>query len=197
MDDAAMPPFSPAERELLAELDDVQCTCGGQARPVHGCPPCAAQLIKRLQAEIVSLQIIADEALTAASTQPADSRHDHGGAREHAQRLLRDYFRAAFVGAGLAWHDEHDAQIGAIIDSMVTAAQARTPSRRQLRQVNIYEAKTTLSRLVDEVNAGSDIIIARNGRPVAQLIPCREDHQTTLHRRGDAGHPAPHARSGQ
>jgi len=62
MDDAVTLPFSAAERELLAELDDARCTCGGGG-PVHCCPPCAEQLIKRLHAEIVSLQVIAGEAL--------------------------------------------------------------------------------------------------------------------------------------
>jgi prevent-host-death family protein len=38
-------------------------------------------------------------------------------------------------------------------------------------QVNIYEAKTRLSQLVDQAAAGEDVIIARNGRPVARLVP--------------------------
>ena len=35
--------------------------------------------------------------------------------------------------------------------------------------VNIYEAKTQLSRLVDRAAAGDDIVIARNGKPIARL----------------------------
>lgn len=35
--------------------------------------------------------------------------------------------------------------------------------------VNIYEAKTQLSRLVDQAAAGKEIIIARAGKPVARL----------------------------
>ncbi len=35
--------------------------------------------------------------------------------------------------------------------------------------VNIYDAKTQLSRLVDQAAAGKDVIIARGGRPVARL----------------------------
>jgi len=38
-------------------------------------------------------------------------------------------------------------------------------------QVNIYEAKTRLSQLLDQATAGEDVIIARNGRPVARLVP--------------------------
>ncbi|MGQ0674580.1 MAG: type II toxin-antitoxin system Phd/YefM family antitoxin [Rhodospirillales bacterium] len=40
------------------------------------------------------------------------------------------------------------------------------------KQVNIYEAKTNLSRLVDEAAAGEEILIARHGRPVAKLVAC-------------------------
>lgn len=36
--------------------------------------------------------------------------------------------------------------------------------------VNIYEAKTQLSKLVDQAAAGKDVVISRNGRPVARLI---------------------------
>jgi prevent-host-death family protein len=39
------------------------------------------------------------------------------------------------------------------------------------RTVNIHEAKTHLSRIVDEVAAGSEVIIARAGKPVARLVP--------------------------
>lgn len=37
-------------------------------------------------------------------------------------------------------------------------------------QVNIHEAKTHLSRLVDRAAAGEEIVIARSGRPVARLV---------------------------
>jgi prevent-host-death family protein len=36
--------------------------------------------------------------------------------------------------------------------------------------VNVYAAKTHLSRLIDQVNAGEEIVITRHGRPVARLI---------------------------
>ena len=39
------------------------------------------------------------------------------------------------------------------------------------RQVNVHEAKTHLSRLLDDVQAGQDIIIARAGKPIARLVP--------------------------
>lgn len=40
-----------------------------------------------------------------------------------------------------------------------------------MKQVNIHAAKTHLSRLLDEVAAGEEVVIARSGRPVARLVP--------------------------
>jgi prevent-host-death family protein len=37
--------------------------------------------------------------------------------------------------------------------------------------VNIYEAKTNLSSLVDRAAAGEEIIIAKSGEPKARLVP--------------------------
>ncbi len=37
--------------------------------------------------------------------------------------------------------------------------------------VNIHEAKTHLSRLVEEVAAGAEIVISKNGVPRAKLVP--------------------------
>lgn len=37
--------------------------------------------------------------------------------------------------------------------------------------VNIHDAKTHLSRLVARVEAGEEIVLARDGRPVARLVP--------------------------
>ena len=39
--------------------------------------------------------------------------------------------------------------------------------------VNVHEAKTHLSRLLAQVEAGEEITIARNGKPVARLVPCK------------------------
>ena len=40
-----------------------------------------------------------------------------------------------------------------------------------MKSVNIHEAKTHLSRLVERVEAGEEIIIAKAGRPAARLVP--------------------------
>jgi prevent-host-death family protein len=37
--------------------------------------------------------------------------------------------------------------------------------------INIHEAKTHLSRIVEDVAAGAEVIIAKAGRPVARLVP--------------------------
>jgi prevent-host-death family protein len=42
-----------------------------------------------------------------------------------------------------------------------------------MRKVNIHEAKTTLSQLVEAAEAGEDVLIARAGRPVARLTRVR------------------------
>lgn len=36
--------------------------------------------------------------------------------------------------------------------------------------VNVHQAKTQLSRLLERVEAGEEIVIARNGKPVARLV---------------------------
>jgi prevent-host-death family protein len=40
-----------------------------------------------------------------------------------------------------------------------------------MKQVNMHEAKTRLSKLVELVERGERVVIARNGKPVAELIP--------------------------
>jgi len=41
-------------------------------------------------------------------------------------------------------------------------------------QVNIHEAKTHLSRLLEKVQAGEEITISKAGKPVARLVPYKE-----------------------
>ena len=43
-----------------------------------------------------------------------------------------------------------------------------------MRTVNIHAAKTHLSRLVEQVAAGEEIVIAKAGKPVARLCPLAE-----------------------
>jgi prevent-host-death family protein len=44
-----------------------------------------------------------------------------------------------------------------------------------MRKVNLYEAKTHLSRLVDDALAGEEIVIARSGKPLVRLTPWRAE----------------------
>ena len=41
------------------------------------------------------------------------------------------------------------------------------------KTVNIHEAKTHLSRLLEEVRKGDEVIIAKAGKPLARLTPIR------------------------
>ncbi|HUF64621.1 MAG TPA: type II toxin-antitoxin system Phd/YefM family antitoxin [Gemmatimonadaceae bacterium] len=43
--------------------------------------------------------------------------------------------------------------------------------RRRKATVNIYEAKTHFSDLIDQVAKGEEIVISRRGKPVARLAP--------------------------
>jgi prevent-host-death family protein len=39
-----------------------------------------------------------------------------------------------------------------------------------MRQINIHEAKTHLSQLIEDVARGDEIVIAKAGKPVARLV---------------------------
>jgi prevent-host-death family protein len=43
--------------------------------------------------------------------------------------------------------------------------------------VNMHEAKTHLSRLVERVEAGEEIVIGRAGKPVAKLVPYQPERR--------------------
>jgi prevent-host-death family protein len=42
-------------------------------------------------------------------------------------------------------------------------------------KINIHEAKTHLSRLIEDVANGNEILIAKGGRAMARLVPLRRD----------------------
>jgi prevent-host-death family protein len=42
-----------------------------------------------------------------------------------------------------------------------------------LEQVNMHEAKTHLSKLVERVEGGEEIVISRAGKPAAKLVPVK------------------------
>ncbi|MCP4630075.1 MAG: type II toxin-antitoxin system Phd/YefM family antitoxin [bacterium] len=44
-------------------------------------------------------------------------------------------------------------------------------------QVNIYEAKSKLSKLINQVIAGEEVIVAKAGKPVAKIVPFEKPTQ--------------------
>lgn len=46
--------------------------------------------------------------------------------------------------------------------------------------VNVHEAKTNLSRLLERVRQGEEVIIAKAGKPVAKLVPVPEGGRRVL-----------------
>lgn len=52
------------------------------------------------------------------------------------------------------------------------------PAKKQPNtSVGIFEAKNRLSELVTEVERGATVLLTRNGRPVAELVPVREKNR--------------------
>ena len=46
-----------------------------------------------------------------------------------------------------------------------------------MKPVNIYDAKTHLSRLLDKAAAGEDVIVSRNGKPLARITQLAESRR--------------------
>lgn len=46
-----------------------------------------------------------------------------------------------------------------------------SPAATPLRMVNVHQAKTHLSRLIDDAHAGETILLAKAGKPWARLMP--------------------------
>ena len=50
-----------------------------------------------------------------------------------------------------------------------------------MKIVNVHEAKTKLSSLLAEIEAGEKVLICRNGKPIADLIPHRKPERLKPH----------------
>ncbi|HUL80426.1 MAG TPA: type II toxin-antitoxin system Phd/YefM family antitoxin [Vicinamibacteria bacterium] len=48
---------------------------------------------------------------------------------------------------------------------------------RQPRTVNLYQAKTHLSELVERVSRGEEVVIAKAGEPKARLVPLAKERR--------------------
>lgn len=46
--------------------------------------------------------------------------------------------------------------------------------------VNVHEAKTHLSRLLDKAHAGEEIVLGKAGKPYARLVPLKPVRKRTL-----------------
>jgi prevent-host-death family protein len=49
-----------------------------------------------------------------------------------------------------------------------------------MAEVNVHEAKTHLSRLLQRVAGGEEIVIARAGKPIARLVPVERRPQRVI-----------------
>jgi len=52
-------------------------------------------------------------------------------------------------------------------------------SSEPIAQFNIHDAKTNLSRIVERVERGEEIVISRAGRPVAKVVPLNREVRRT------------------
>lgn len=50
--------------------------------------------------------------------------------------------------------------------------------------VNMHQAKSSLSRLVERALAGDEVVIARNGKPLVQLVPVQKKRKPRVPGRG-------------
>jgi prevent-host-death family protein len=48
------------------------------------------------------------------------------------------------------------------------------------RPITVYETKTHLSRVLDEVEAGTEYVITRNGTPCARIVPISKPGKVPL-----------------
>lgn len=44
-----------------------------------------------------------------------------------------------------------------------------------MKQANMHEAKTNLSKLIQQALDGEEVIIAKNGTPLVKLVPCEPE----------------------
>lgn len=51
-----------------------------------------------------------------------------------------------------------------------------------MKQVGVYEAKTNLPKLLEEVENGASIVITRHGKPVAHLVPASNELEASTDR---------------
>ena len=68
----------------------------------------------------------------------------------------------------------------------------KTPNLSKQRLVNVHQAKTHLSRLMDDAHTGETIVLAKAGRPWARLMPLEPAPAQRIPGRLSALGPLPH-----
>ena len=58
-----------------------------------------------------------------------------------------------------------------MLNWLIRLGRVKPTEQVELAQYNLYEARRYLSRLVDRVLDGEEIVIARAGRPLVKLVP--------------------------
>jgi prevent-host-death family protein len=53
-----------------------------------------------------------------------------------------------------------------------------------MAEYNVHEAKSNLSRLLEQVERGEEVIIERHGKPVAKLLPASQGKRVLGSMRG-------------
>ena len=82
------------------------------------------------------------------------------------KRWVRPLLLALAITQGTPLADAATYQVGQTVTNFTFAAR-----RSFTRPVNVHEAKTHLSRLLEDVRAGEEIVVAKNGTPYARLVP--------------------------
>jgi prevent-host-death family protein len=67
----------------------------------------------------------------------------------------------------------------AILNDVNTPLWRQFWGERPMKVVNVHEAKTNFSRLLDRAHAGEEIILAKAGRPYARLVPLEKREPRT------------------
>ena len=49
-----------------------------------------------------------------------------------------------------------------------------------LQQIGTFEAKTHFSQFIEEVEGGADFVITKRGKPVAKIIPFKQEKEVTF-----------------
>lgn len=67
--------------------------------------------------------------------------------REHAKRLMRNYFRALADAAGMRWDGDYDAELGLLCDCLIDAAKQELREEMQAVTEQVASHERTLRSL--------------------------------------------------